>query len=552
MSDKEPIESIMRKFAELEGNVDVNYQENYNRNRNEDYHFNNNNNNNRYNYSSHNLNNNNNNNNITDNRIHPYEYEKENTLDYRRGHDYDYYRNDDDVFSKAPHEKDYNYDQSYNYNYNNTKEYSKKYLYSNDNATDNIKDNDYRYSYHDKYRNDVYDDSRYTTPQYNTNDIDRVTYNPSNYDAYLEDDDDEEDLYFSKSKKIKSKSKKGMEAEDWIDHQYSDNSGSGSEGEYEEYEYEDDEDNDYFIENERSNNTRTPSSSKKIPIKTLATNINTNKVRVKGYNPRDIDIDGATHLKLPPLPIPSTWASIVHNPLQLEQEQDQTTSIIVNSIKDKVKDIIQEIQDYPVQGILGRPPFSPDNFTISDWVVFMKKLLARVMPFGYLFVWVEREEMADVIRAAERELSFKYVENLCWIKKTLSNQIVKSTESYSGNSGFSNTHTHTQTHPRNSGPFFNSKSTLLILRKDPNSQCKLRHQRNGDCIFDFIGPAGGVTRWPDGKVYDVIETLLDGTKLKGPHLLHLWANNSPIDQLIYQSRHQWIRISESESESESV
>ena len=147
------------------------------------------------------------------------------------------------------------------------------------------------------------------------------------------------------------------------------------------------------------------------------------------------------------------------------------------------------------------------------------------MKAGYLFIWVEREELAQVIRASEEHLGFKYVENLCWIRRSLGNKIMKEVPDTSGGHGLL---------------FYKSKMTLLILRKDPNNLCKLRHQRNPDCIIDFVGPG----RMPDGRVYDVIETLLDGSRSVGPHLMHLWAGTSPTDRLVYQSRKHWIRVLE--------
>lgn len=59
---------------------------------------------------------------------------------------------------------------------------------------------------------------------------------------------------------------------------------------------------------------------------------------------------------------------------------------------------------------------------------------------------------------------FKYVENFCWIKKDVNNQIHKSPYRY----------------------FNKSKLSLLIFRKE--GDIELRHQRNPDCVFDFIRP----------------------------------------------------------------
>ena len=244
----------------------------------------------------------------------------------------------------------------------------------------------------------------------------------------------------------------------------------------------------------------------------------------KAYAPKVVDLDAPTITKLPPNPIPNTWAHRIHNPLKAIQKQSPTSvEILTRSIARRGWLEGLTLRN-PVQGILMKPPFHEEKFTIKNWARFMQKILPTVMQDGYLFIWVERDELADVIRAADKYLGFKYVENLCWIRRTVGNRLMREA-------------------PKDSGKpvlFHKSKMTLLILRRDPNNICKLRHQRNPDCIFDFVGPG----RMPDGRVYDVIETLLDGTKLPGPHLMHLWAGNSPTDRLVYQTRKHWIRVLE--------
>lgn len=247
----------------------------------------------------------------------------------------------------------------------------------------------------------------------------------------------------------------------------------------------------------------------------------------KAYAPKFVDIDAPTVIKLPPNPIPSTWAHLVHNPLK-QGDSPKCREICTDSIQSEVWLEGLELSN-SVQGIYMKPPFS-DTFTIPVWAQFMKRLLPVVMEDGYLFIWVQREELAGVIREADRLLSFKYVENLCWVRRDLGNKLMKEPLALQD-----------QSHP---ALFYKSKLTLLILRRDPNNTCTLRHQRNPDCIFDFVGPG----RMPDGRAYDVIETLLDGSKSHGPHLMHLWAGSSPTDRLVYQSRKHWIRVVEDVTE----
>ena len=82
---------------------------------------------------------------------------------------------------------------------------------------------------------------------------------------------------------------------------------------------------------------------------------------------------------------------------------------------------------------------------------------------GFLFVWIEKEMILDMLRIAEK-WGFHYVENFCWIKKNVSNKFVKEPYTY----------------------FNKSKLTMLVLRKD--GDIELRHQRNPDCVFDFVKP----------------------------------------------------------------
>lgn len=260
---------------------------------------------------------------------------------------------------------------------------------------------------------------------------------------------------------------------------------------------------------------------KTVVVSTLKvkSNVVVSAARPKAYAPKIVDLDAPTIIKLPPNPLPDTWAHIVQNPLK--RIKDKCTEIITPSIQGKGWLEGLKLVN-PVQGILMRPPFHPDTFTIKHWAKFMQNILPAVMNDGYLFVWVEREELAGVIRAAEKYLSFKYVENLCWIRRDLGNRLLREFPT------------------AEPALFYKSKMTLLILRRDPQNQCKLRHQRNPDCIFDFAGPG----RMPDGRVYDVIEMLLDGGKFCGPHLMHLWAGSEETDRLVYGTRKQWIRVLE--------
>ena len=61
---------------------------------------------------------------------------------------------------------------------------------------------------------------------------------------------------------------------------------------------------------------------------------------------------------------------------------------------------------------------------------------------GFIFVWIEKEWIQKIVMIAE-SWGFKYVENFCWIKKNINNQIHKGEYRY----------------------FNKSKLSLLIFRK---------------------------------------------------------------------------------------
>ena len=68
--------------------------------------------------------------------------------------------------------------------------------------------------------------------------------------------------------------------------------------------------------------------------------------------------------------------------------------------------------------------------------------IGAILPKGFLFVWIEKEFMPHVVLLAEK-WGMRYVENFCWIKRNVNNQIA-----------------------REKAPYFNSsKLSLLIFRK---------------------------------------------------------------------------------------
>ncbi|GAB5589291.1 hypothetical protein Unana1_04191 [Umbelopsis nana] len=170
----------------------------------------------------------------------------------------------------------------------------------------------------------------------------------------------------------------------------------------------------------------------------------------------------------------------------------------------------------PIEGMLIDPPW---EFYVADgrndgrctWslmqmMTFMDKVL-QYMSAGLIFMWTHKSTQADVVRMMY-SLGCKYVENLVWFKKTLSNVL--------------------QDRPN---PYFSSTKEILLIFKRGDG-FELRHQRTADVIIDFERPT---EQWiheeytelkPPG-VYDMIETLLpkagfDRSFGRG-RLLELWA-----------------------------
>lgn len=75
-------------------------------------------------------------------------------------------------------------------------------------------------------------------------------------------------------------------------------------------------------------------------------------------------------------------------------------------------------------------------------VVQARLNVSDVIPAGFLFIWLEKEFLQKVVNIAAG-WGFKYVENFCWIKKNINNQIYKGASRY----------------------FNKSKLSLLIFRK---------------------------------------------------------------------------------------
>ena len=162
----------------------------------------------------------------------------------------------------------------------------------------------------------------------------------------------------------------------------------------------------------------------------------------------------------------------------------------------------------------------------------MKRLpVDRLVPHGYIFIWVEKEFIQEIVTTMKRAWNFSYVENFVWVKQSVDNTFCLEPYKY----------------------FQKSKVTLFIFRRDTELSRKMdiRHQRNPDVYFDFChsvsnGPAPASSS--DGKkvqkfeektrfAFNVVETLLPNA-VNRKKCLELWGHPQTIE------RKGWTKIIE--------
>ncbi|KAI9485429.1 MAG: hypothetical protein EXX96DRAFT_533779 [Benjaminiella poitrasii] len=218
-----------------------------------------------------------------------------------------------------------------------------------------------------------------------------------------------------------------------------------------------------------------------------------------------------TYVKIPARPISLSWAHSI-KPLNTIQspsipsgsnyhEVDNITSIDLTQYGTNFSAVYID----PPLLLPGEEP-SPGKITIEE---FANLNVSSIVQSGFLFIWVEKEWIQKLVSITAK-WGFKYVENFCWIKKNINNQINKSQYAY----------------------FNKSKLSLLIFRKE--GDIELRHQRNPDCLFDFIRPKlpDEITEKKPPFMYKVIETLLPNAVYNveknpnGDKLLELWSKKN--------------------------
>ncbi|KAI8338457.1 hypothetical protein BC941DRAFT_469566 [Chlamydoabsidia padenii] len=270
----------------------------------------------------------------------------------------------------------------------------------------------------------------------------------------------------------------------------------------------------------REKKVRTPGDRKAADRAKIIARYKVMKYQVRDHNGtmvmmkkrvNNIDPSLPTYIRLPGNPIPRSWA---HTILQMEPPKPATNLEGARTLHVKnilATDLSTFGDDY--SAILMDPPFllpgeepTPGKISIEDFAKFNP---AHVVKAGFLFIWVEKEWNREMIRIT-KDWGFKYVENFCWIKKNVNNRIARTPFHY----------------------FNKSKLSLLIFRI--GGEVDMRHQRNPDCVFDFVKPVepDEISETKPKFIYNVIETMLPGalyhpeTNPTGNRLLELWAKRN--------------------------
>ncbi|KAG0239212.1 hypothetical protein BGW41_007828 [Actinomortierella wolfii] len=219
----------------------------------------------------------------------------------------------------------------------------------------------------------------------------------------------------------------------------------------------------------------------------------------------NIDPSLPTYVRIPPVPIPRSWIKPIlrfqPEPEHVPGSRYEETSNILELDLTKYGTDFQVIYMDPPLLREGEEP-GPNKITMAQLATLN---VGAILPKGFLFVWVEKEFLPDMVALAE-QWECRYVENFCWIKCNVNNEIVRTP----------------------SRLFNSSKLTCLIFRKE--GEVELRHQRSPDCIFDFMKPTDPdeLSEEKPKFIYELIETLLpqavySESNSNGDKMIELWA-----------------------------
>lgn len=213
-------------------------------------------------------------------------------------------------------------------------------------------------------------------------------------------------------------------------------------------------------------------------------------------------------VKMPPPPLPSSWGKMV-SPYSAGETSDVKDFTQISANNMLMLDGKQLRTDY--LGVLLNPPWKSLGFEGGIKAADLSALkLPQLCPLGFIFVWVEKETLDEVVDVLGRH-GYVYVENLTWVILQPNNKVARLPAAFLGR----------------------SHRTLLIFRRDVKEHPKgreveLRHQRSPDVDL-CIGRSGA-----DGRLltpeaaYLAIETLLPGgyaTPGQPGRFLELWGHN---------------------------
>ncbi|KAI8870931.1 hypothetical protein GQ42DRAFT_154916 [Ramicandelaber brevisporus] len=263
------------------------------------------------------------------------------------------------------------------------------------------------------------------------------------------------------------------------------------------------------------------------------------------------DPSAPSYIRIPPEPIPASWVNHMQ-PMpprnRIQRTAPATGNITTKSAETPASEAVVDRRYFectlPELNVseLGRkfqavyidPPFllpgespdTPGRITVEQFASLPIREL--VSGSGFLFIWVEKELIPDLCLVCENKWLFKYVENVCWIRMHPNNTFVRDPSTY----------------------FARSKLSLLIFRKD--GDIDLRHQRNPDCVFDFMKPATTANTSATGTkplfMYDMIETMLPSAAINKNNaepnrMLELWATRG-------SSRRGWTTVAHVEKQAQ--
>ncbi|KAG0050861.1 hypothetical protein BGZ83_004335 [Gryganskiella cystojenkinii] len=216
-----------------------------------------------------------------------------------------------------------------------------------------------------------------------------------------------------------------------------------------------------------------------------------------------------TYVRIPPVPIPRSWIHSIR-PIEKQVELEPEIPGSRYEERDNILDLDLTVYGTDFQAIYMDPPLLRAGEEPGPNKITMEQLstlnIGAILPKGFLFVWIEKEFLPEIVQLAEKTWGMRYVENFCWIKRLRNNHIAREPSLY----------------------FNSSKLSLLIFRKE--GDVELRHQRSPDCVFDFIKPRSD-TELSEEKplfMYELIETLLpqavySESNPNGDRMIELWA-----------------------------